>query len=58
MSPGKIARRVVVWAAESCLRRALEALLDVGRHILAGGFGRGVSEYGQIASGLLDAGVL
>lgn len=24
-----------VWTAESCLRRGLEALLDLGRHILA-----------------------
>ena len=38
-----------VWAAESCLRRALEALLDLGRHILAKGFGLGVSEYKEIA---------
>ena len=30
-----------VWAAESCLRRALEALMDLGRHILAKGFGEG-----------------
>jgi hypothetical protein len=29
-----------VWAAESCLRRALEALLDLGRHILAKCFAR------------------
>jgi hypothetical protein len=29
-----------VWAAESCLRRALEALLDLGRYILAKGFGQ------------------
>ena len=28
-------------AAESFLRRALEALLDLGRHVLAKGFGRG-----------------
>ena len=34
-----------IWAAESCLRRALEALLDVGRHILAKGFGKGITEY-------------
>lgn len=38
-----------VWTAESCLRRALEALLDLGRHILAKGFGLGVSEYKEIA---------
>jgi len=24
-----------LWSAESCLRRSLEALFDVGRHILA-----------------------
>ncbi len=33
-----------VWTAESCLRRALEALLDLGRHVLAKGFGSGASE--------------
>jgi uncharacterized protein YutE (UPF0331/DUF86 family) len=47
-----------VWTAESCLRRALEALLDLGRHILAKGFGLGVSEYKEIASRLGDQGVL
>jgi hypothetical protein len=30
-----------LWTAESCLRRALEALFDLGRHILAKGFGIG-----------------
>lgn len=45
-------------AAESYLRRALEALFDVGRHILAKGFGQGVVEYRAIADGLVDAGVL
>jgi uncharacterized protein YutE (UPF0331/DUF86 family) len=47
-----------VWTAESCLRRALEALLDLGRHVLAKGFGLGVSEYKEVASGLGDKGVL
>jgi uncharacterized protein YutE (UPF0331/DUF86 family) len=47
-----------VWTAELCLRRALEALLDLGRHILAKGFGLGVSEYKEIASRLGDQGVL
>lgn len=47
-----------VWAAESCLRRALEALFDMGRHILAKAFGKGVSEYKEIASELQRAGVL
>lgn len=47
-----------VWAAESCLRRALEALFDMGRHILAKAFGKGVSEYKEIANELQHAGVL
>lgn len=45
-------------AAESYLRRALEALLDLGRHILAKGFGKGVSEYREIAVELGKLGVL
>ncbi len=36
-------------AAESCLRRALEALFDLGRHILAKGFAEGVTDYKDIA---------
>jgi len=47
-----------VWACESCLRRALEALLDLGRHILAKGFGVGVSEYKEIAEELKSTHVL
>jgi len=47
-----------IWAAESCLRRALEAIFDLGRHILSKGFGQGVTEYKQIASELEKAGVL
>jgi uncharacterized protein YutE (UPF0331/DUF86 family) len=43
---------------ESCLRRALEALFDVGRHILAKGFGQGVVEYRRIAESLGEMGVL
>ncbi len=41
-----------VWAAESCLRRALESLFDMGRHIAAKGFGEAVTEYKEIASTL------
>jgi len=41
-----------VWAAESCLRRALEALFDMGRHIAAKGFAEAVTEYKEIASAL------
>jgi uncharacterized protein YutE (UPF0331/DUF86 family) len=47
-----------VAAAESYLRRSLEALLDIGRHILAKGFGVGVSEYKEIATGLQSRQVL
>lgn len=41
-----------VWAAESCLRRALEALFDMGRHIAAKGFAEAVTEYKEIAATL------
>jgi len=47
-----------VAAAESYLRRALEALLDLGRHILAKGLGEGALEHKQIALALRRAGVL
>lgn len=39
-----------VWTADSCLRRALEALLDLGRHILTKGFGVAAGEYKEIAA--------
>lgn len=45
-------------AAESYLRRALEALLDLGRHMLAKSFGRGPAEYKEVAAALARAGVL
>ena len=45
-------------AAESYLRRALEALLDLGRHLLARGFGPAVTEYKEIANALVEGGVL
>lgn len=41
-----------IWTAESCLRRALEALFDMGRHIAAKGFSEAVTEYKEIASTL------
>ena len=41
-----------IGAAESYLRRGLEALLDIGRHILAKGFGVAVSEYKEIGPAL------
>lgn len=47
-----------VAAAESYLRRALEALLDLGRHILAKGFGVGITEYKEIGRTLAEKGVI
>jgi uncharacterized protein YutE (UPF0331/DUF86 family) len=45
-------------AAESFLRRALEALLDLGRHVLARGFGRAPAEYADVARQLGELGVV
>ncbi|MFH1294182.1 MAG: DUF86 domain-containing protein [Pseudomonadota bacterium] len=45
-------------AAESYLRRALEALLDLGRHILAKGFALAPTEYKEIAQLLVEKGIL
>lgn len=45
-------------AAESHLRRALEALLDLGRHVLAKGFARAPAEYKEVAEELVKSGVL
>lgn len=36
-------------SAESLLRRALEALFDIARHLLAKGMGKGALEYKQVA---------
>ena len=47
-----------VAAADSYVRRALEALMDLGRHILAKGLGRVASEYRDVARQLLAGGVL
>jgi uncharacterized protein YutE (UPF0331/DUF86 family) len=48
----------MVGAGESFLRRSLEALLDLGRHILAKGFGKVVPEYAAVADELGAQGVL
>ena len=47
-----------VAAAESHLRRALEALLDLGRHVLGKGFGQAVVEYKEVAAALAQVRVL
>lgn len=48
----------MVAAAESYLRRALEALLDIARHVLAKAFGRGATEYAEVARQLGEVGVV
>ena len=45
-------------AGESFLRRALESLLDLGRHLLAQGFGIPTAEYKAIPRELEQVGVL
>ncbi len=45
-------------ACESCLRRALEAMLDLGRHILAKRFGVAVEEYREIGPALAERQVI
>jgi len=47
-----------VASAESYLRRALEAILDLGRHILAKGFAQPVTEYREVAKRLLERKIL
>lgn len=41
-------------AADAALRRALEALFDVGRHLLAKGLGQGSLEYREVALQLAE----
>ena len=45
-------------AAESYLRRGIEALLDLGRHILAKGFAIAATEYKDIGKELFTQGIL
>lgn len=55
---GFLRTRHNVAAAESYLRRALEALFDIGRHILAKEFAHPATEYKEIAAGLYQKGVM
>jgi uncharacterized protein YutE (UPF0331/DUF86 family) len=48
----------MVAAGDSYLRRALEALLDLARHVLAKGFGRAPAEYAEVARELGEVGVV
>jgi len=45
-------------AAESYLRRCIEALLDLGRHILAKGFAIAATEYKDIGQELFAQGIV
>ena len=47
-----------IAAAEYYLRRCIEALLDLGRHILAKGFAVAATEYKEIGSRLTEERVL
>lgn len=47
-----------IASAESYLRRGIEALLDLGRHILSKGFAIAVTEYKDICLKLTEEGVL
>lgn len=44
--------------AESYLRRSLEAMFDIGRHIIAKTAGKGIVEYKEIARALGQEGVV
>ena len=48
----------MVAAGESFLRRGLEALFDIGRHVLAKGFGDPAADYKAIAQRLGDHSVI
>ena len=48
----------MVAAGDSYLRRALEALLDLARHVLAKGFARAPAEYAEVARQLGEVGVV
>ena len=48
----------MVAAGDSYLRRALEALLDLARHVLAKSFARAPAEYAEVARELGEVGVV
>lgn len=47
-----------VWSADALLRRAIEALFDTARHLLAKGHGRGGLEYRDVARLAREHGVV
>ncbi|MGB9716810.1 MAG: type VII toxin-antitoxin system HepT family RNase toxin [Thermodesulfovibrionales bacterium] len=44
--------------AESYIRRSLETVFDIGRHIIAKTAGKGIVEYKEIANALVNNGVI
>lgn len=44
--------------AESYIRRLLEAVFDIGRHITAKSAGKGIVEYKEIANALYNTGII
>jgi len=53
-----LAEKMYAASAESYLRRALEAVMDIGRHILAKGFAIAAGEYKIIGKRLRECGVI
>lgn len=53
-----LAEKMYTASAESYLRRALEAVMDIGRHILAKGFAIAAGEYIIIGKRLRGCGVI
>ena len=47
-----------IWAADALLRRAIEALFDTARHILANAHGHGGLEYREVARLALEKGLV
>ena len=50
--------RRMVAAGESFLRKSLEGLLDLGRHVLSKGFGKVVPDYAAVADEAAAHGIL
>lgn len=47
-----------IWAADALLRRAIEALFDTARHLLAKAHGRGGLEYREVAKLAIEHGLV
>lgn len=47
-----------IWSADALLRRAMEALFDTARHLLAKAHGRGGLEYREVARLALERGLV